>query len=104
VAPIVKLWRYHQRAVLYTTLIVQFTALGLGLWSYTDRRAIRSENRHAIILIARSSCDANDAFKRVALRDAKTKRERQRIEDFFTDFEAPLNRALTTLGASGCQG
>lgn len=66
----------------------------------------RHDNRSAIILIARVICAGNKVLENAVLTDGevRTPEQSRRVRVFFERFNAPVNKALLTLGAPPCKG
>lgn len=83
-------------------------AAGLIASSYTvvdsHRQSNRSkkENRKAVILLARAICSQSAIIEETRLSRSTTRTERDVIREFFQRYNAQVNRALVTLGESGC--
>lgn len=90
-------WRAFDSLV----LVLMTAVLALGVY---EHYSARSDNRRAIVKLARAQCAANDVFERAALKSAKTLAQQTTIQVFFRDFDRPINSALATLGAAPCPG
>jgi len=100
--------RRELAVVLAALALIPLTALMLAAWAVIDGHnqsaRQRKEARDAIVLVANANCAENNVLRRAALATARTPGAIDRIEQFFRDFNMPLNKALTTLGAKPCTG
>lgn len=84
-------------------------ALALSAWvfitSHNQADQSRREGRAATVLLGRAVCAENSVLEQAVLTDGqkRTKAELARINAFFAKFNAPVNQALSTLGAPPCE-